>query len=85
MQFWLIRKLQSSMVIQSLPRVPSFPIPVALTELFCFLLDVPSIEGTIVERRIKEVAASGYSTKTAYALKSTSQSLSRSDYMYSPA
>ena len=60
------------------------PEPV-LTELFCFLLDVPSIEGTIVERRIKEVVASGYKTKTAYALKSTSQSLSRSNYMYSPA
>ena len=30
------------------------PVP-ALTDLFCFLLDVPSIEGTIVERRINEV------------------------------
>ena len=26
-----------------------------LEELFCFLLDVPSIEGTVVERRIQEV------------------------------
>ena len=27
-----------------------------LTELFCFLLDAPSIEGTIVEKRIKNLA-----------------------------
>ena len=30
------------------------PVP-ALTDLMCFLLDVPSIEGTFVERRINEV------------------------------
>ena len=60
------------------------PEPV-LNELFCFLLDVPSIEGTIVARKIKKVTASGFENKTAYALKSNSQSLSRSNHMYSQA
>ena len=32
------------------------PVPV-LIELFCFLLDVPSIQGTAVEQRILDVAA----------------------------
>ena len=26
-----------------------------ISQLFCFLLDVPSIEGTIVEKRIQEI------------------------------
>lgn len=58
------------------------PEPV-LTELFCFMLDVDSLEGTLCERRIKEITASGFTTKTAYALKSTSTNLSRNRYMYS--
>ena len=36
-----------------------------LTELFCFLLDVPSIEGTVVARRIKQAIATGFKTETA--------------------
>ena len=59
------------------------PVPV-LTGLFCFLLDVPSIKGTIVERKIQEVTQAGFQTKTAYKLKSTS-GLSRSNHMYSLA
>ena len=43
-----------------------------LEGLFCFLLDTESIKGTIVEQRIAEVSASGFTTKTAYALKDTS-------------
>ena len=39
------------------------PVP-ALTDLFCFLLDVPSIEGTIVERRINEVTEGGFAQIT---------------------
>lgn len=58
------------------------PVPV-LKELFCFLLNVPSIEGTVVEKRIIQVSQSGFQTKAAYALKSTSGSLSRSNHMYS--
>ena len=57
------------------------PKPV-LSDLFCFLLDVPSIEGTIVERRINEVTEAGFSNVTAYRLKSTASSLSRSNHMY---
>ena len=57
------------------------PEPV-LIELFRFLLDADSLQGTLCERRIKEVAALGFSTKTAYALKSTSNSLCRNRHMY---
>ena len=52
-------------------------------ELFCFLLDVDSLEGTLCERRIKEVTASGFTTKTAYTLKNTSTNLSRNRHLYS--
>ena len=58
------------------------PEPV-LTDLFRFMLDTDSLEGTLCERRIKEVTASGFSTKTAYALKSTSNNLCRNRHMYS--
>ena len=37
-----------------------------LNELFCFLLDVSSIEGTVVEKRIKEVSSSDSATKSVY-------------------
>ena len=60
------------------------PKPV-LSDLFCFLLDVPSIEGTIVERRITEVTEAGFSNVTAYRLKSTASSLSRNNHMYTAA
>ena len=60
------------------------PKPV-LSDLFCFLLDVPSIEGTIVERRINEVTEAGFSNVTAYKLKSTASNLSRNSHMYSAA
>ena len=32
-----------------------------LTDLLCFLLDVPSIEGTVAQRRIKTVVEAGHS------------------------
>ena len=57
------------------------PKPV-LEGLFCFLLDVPSIAGTVVEKCIAEVTQAGFQSKTAYKLKSTSGSLSRSNHMY---
>merc|ERR1712061_212644 len=52
------------------------PIPV-LVELFKFLLDAPSIEGTVVEKRIHDEAGSGNSTKAIYKLKSSSTNLNR--------
>ena len=60
------------------------PKPV-LEDLFCFLLDVPSIKGTAVEARINELTKSGFEGKTAYKLKNTSSNLSRSNYMYTTA
>ena len=58
----------------------------ALTDLFCFLLDVPSIDDTIVEQRIRTVTRRDPSQqKTVYAMKSTSKSLSRNADMYSEA
>lgn len=39
----------------------------------------------MVERRIEEVTQSGFEGKTAYKLKSSSSSLSRSNHMYTMA
>ena len=58
------------------------PEPV-LTDLFCFLLNVDSLEDTLCAQRIRDVSASGFTTKTAYALKSTSNNLCRNRDMYS--
>ena len=52
------------------------PEPV-LDGLFRFLLDVESIEGTVVKSRIQEVTSSGFKNKTTYKLKTTSTNLSR--------
>ena len=60
------------------------PKPV-LSDLFCFMLDVPSIAGTVVERRISEVTKAGFSNMTAYRLKSTASSLNRNVHMYTTA
>ena len=46
------------------------PEPV-LFALFKFLLDVDSIEGTVIEKRIRQIAAQGYKSKAVYALKDT--------------
>ena len=56
-----------------------------LEELLCFLLDVPSIENTNVQRRIHEVTAADFSKKQVYTLKSNSTNLSRQKHMYTPA
>ena len=53
-----------------------------LCEMFCFLYEVKSIEGTILEKRILEKCASGSGPKAAYKLKSTSTSLCRNAHMY---
>ena len=57
------------------------PVPV-LTDLFKFLLDVESLDGTVCQRRIREVTQSGHTDKNAYKLKSTSASLCRNRNMY---
>ena len=53
-----------------------------LKDLFCFLLQVPSIEGTVLEARIDAVTQSNNAGYT-YKLKSKSDSLSRNRGMYS--
>ena len=60
------------------------PVPV-LTDLFCFLLDVPSISGTIVERRINEVASVSLSNLTANKLNSSTLNLNQNAHMYTTA
>ena len=60
------------------------PKPV-LESLFCFLLNVSSIAGTLVEKRIADVTATDFTTKGTYKLKSNSKSLSRSNHMYTDA
>ena len=57
-----------------------------LTSLFCFLLDITEADDildTTIHRQIKEICTSGFKNKTAYKLKDTSSSLSRSNHMYS--
>ena len=58
------------------------PEPV-LIELFCFMLDVPSIEGTVVEKRIKDYCAKGSSSASVYKLKADPKNnLSRNAHMF---
>ena len=40
-----------------------------LRDLFCFLLEKQSIEGTVVEDRIKTVVKAGHSKSIVYGLK----------------
>jgi hypothetical protein len=56
-----------------------------LTDLFRFFLDVPSLEGTVVEKRIKDACAEGHAKKAIYGLKTTNQkeNLSRNKHCYS--
>ena len=61
-----------------LPAIPTYyvryedlcvnPEPV-LTEVFCFLLEVPTIEGTVVEKRIADYCAKGAAAASIYKLK----------------
>ena len=45
------------------------PRPV-LMELFAYMLDVPSIEGTVVEQRINDYCEKGAAAASVYKLKS---------------
>ena len=44
------------------------PEPVLL-ECFRFLLDVHSLEGTVIEARIKAISKQGFASKSVYSLK----------------
>ena len=52
------------------------PIP-AVTKIFCFLMDVKSLEGTILERQIKTVCGDDLTKKTVYKLKPGTGKLNR--------
>ena len=55
-----------------------------LLDCFRFILDQPSLQGTVVEKRIKERCSLENQPKSSYKLKSTSSSLCRNQAMYSP-
>ena len=56
-----------------------------LSDLFCFLLEVSSIKGTIVEKRIADIVTSE-KKPTAFELKINSKTgLNGQNYMYSEA
>ena len=57
------------------------PEPVLL-ECFRFLLDVHSLEGTVVEQRIKNISQQGFAAKSVYALKNTETNLNKNRHMY---
>lgn len=50
-------------------------------DLFSFMLNVPSLEGTVVERRIQEVTKDSFTKQTRYKLKSIN-TLNRNIGMY---
>ena len=41
----------------------------ALMGLFCFMLEVPTLEGTVVEKRLIDYCAKGNSAASVYKLK----------------
>ena len=53
-----------------------------LSKLFAFLLDVDSVEGTIVEQRIIELAEAGNEKNTVYDVKKDSKRFNKSSHMY---
>ena len=53
-----------------------------LCEVFRFLFEVESIEGTVLEKRILEKCCSKNQPKAVYKLKSNSASLSRNAHLY---
>ena len=61
------------------------PRPVLL-ELFCFMLDVPSISGTVCEKRINDYCAQGTDTGAVYKMKEArpARNLSRNAGIYTP-
>ena len=60
------------------------PVP-AVCSLFCFLLDVESVEGTALQARILEVCNSGHQKHEVYKLKQGAGKLYRQAPLYSAA
>jgi hypothetical protein len=44
-----------------------------LTDIFRFMFDKDSLEGTLLEKRIKDACAEGHESKAIYELKTTNQ------------
>ena len=42
-----------------------------LTDLFRFFLNVQTLEGTVIEKRIKDICAEGHEKRAVYKLKTT--------------
>ena len=61
----------------------SDPEPV-LFDLFKFLLDVESIEGTVIENRIKQVSMQGFQSKAVYTLKEAGKMVDKNIDMFPP-
>lgn len=53
-----------------------------LEKMFAFMLDVESIEGTVIEAQLKDVTKSDHTAKARYTLKSNSANLSRNRPLY---
>jgi len=53
-----------------------------LQDCFKFLLDVDSIEGTVLEARIKKIAGQDLQSKSVYGLKNTTRKFNRNADMY---
>ena len=54
-----------------------------LLELFCFLLEVPSLTGTVVEKRIEDYCSKGSTSAVIYNLKAPgTRNLSRNASMF---
>jgi hypothetical protein len=56
----------------------------ALTGLFKFMLGVESLEGTVAEQRIDEIAARGNEGNKVYNLKKDSKKMNKNAYRYTP-
>jgi len=59
----------------------SDPVPI-LKDLFKFLFDVESIEGTVLEKRINEKCGSKTQPKSIYKAKAGGFGLNRNKHMY---
>jgi hypothetical protein len=60
-------------------RLTPYPL---LEKMFAFMLDIPTIEGTVIEARLQEVCKTDNTTKSRYVLKSNSTNLSRNRHLY---
>lgn len=55
-----------------------------INKLFCFLLEVQTIEGTLVEAQIKKVTNKGHTSHAVYKLKPDTGKLCARKDMYTP-